>query len=95
MSKIDRKEYWIIFVVLTLLTALEVGVVYVPGIGKTLLTIALVGLAVTKAAIVMLFYMHLKHETKPLKLIVMVPFALPALYALVLIAEAGWRFLLV
>jgi cytochrome c oxidase subunit 4 len=94
MGKINRKEYWVVFLVLTVLTALEVGVVYVPGISKGLLVSALVLLAVAKAAFVMLFYMHLKHETKVLKLTVMAPFALPALYAFVLIAEAGWRFVL-
>lgn len=94
MGKINRKEIWVVFLVLTVLTALEVGVVYVPGISKGLLVSALVLLAVAKAAFVMLFYMHLKHETNVLKLTVMLPFALPALYAFVLIAEAGWRFVL-
>jgi len=94
MGKVNRKEYWIVFVALALLTLLEVGVVYVPGIGKGLMVSALVLLAVTKAAAVMLFFMHLKHETKVLRFTVMAPFALPALYAFVLIAEAGWRYVL-
>jgi caa(3)-type oxidase subunit IV len=53
--------------------------------------LALVGLAVTKAAIVGLYYMHLKHETKILKFTVAIPVAAPAFYALVLISEAAWR----
>lgn len=87
----NRKEYMVIFVVLFVLTVIEVAVAQVPGIGKGLLTLALVSLAVTKAAIVGLFYMHLKHETKILKLSVAIPLAFPAVYALVLIAEAAWR----
>jgi cytochrome c oxidase subunit IV len=90
---VDRREYWIIFGVLTVLTAIEVGVVYIPGISKTLLAIALVGLAVTKAAIVGLFYMHLKHETKVLQWSVAIPMSVPGIYALVLMAEATWRLL--
>ena len=43
------------------------------------------------AAIVGLFYMHLKHETRILKLTVAIPMATPMVYALVLIAEAAWR----
>ena len=93
MGKINRKEYWVVFAVLAVLTLLEVGVAHVPGIAKGLLVSALVMLAAAKAAFVMLFYMHLKHETKVLKLTVMGPFALPALYACVLIAEAGWRYI--
>jgi cytochrome c oxidase subunit 4 len=89
--KVDRREYWIIFVVLFVLTILEVGVAQIPGISRTLMAIALIGLAVTKAACVGLFYMHLKHETKILKLTVALPFAAPAVYALVLIGDAAWR----
>lgn len=86
----NRKEYWVIFVVLGLLTALEIGVAKA-SIGKTPMVVALVGLAVTKAAIVGLFYMHLKHETKILKASIALPMSLPALYAFVLIAEGAWR----
>lgn len=89
--KPNRKQYMMVFVVLFVLTVLEVAVAQIPGISKTLLTIALVGLAVTKAAFVGLYYMHLKHETKILKLTVAIPLATPAFYALVLIADAAWR----
>lgn len=87
----NRKEYMVIFVVLFVLTVLEVAVAQIPGIGKGFLTISLVSLAVTKAAFVGLFYMHLKHETKILKLSVAIPLSMPAVYAVVLIADAAWR----
>ncbi len=86
-----RKEYLAVFAALAVLTAIEVAVVYLPGIGKGPMILALVGLAITKASLVGLFYMHLKHETPVLKLTVAVPLATPALYAVVLIAEAAWR----
>jgi cytochrome c oxidase subunit IV len=44
-----------------------------------------------KAACVALFFMHLKWETRVLRGIVVIPLALPAFYALVLITEAIWR----
>jgi caa(3)-type oxidase subunit IV len=91
MAHVDRKEYWKIFVVLGVLTALEIGVVKVPGIGKVPMVSALVLLALTKAATVGLYYMHLKHETRHLKMTVAIPFAAPAVYAFVLISEAAWR----
>ena len=89
---INRKQYVTVFVALTILTALEVGIVYVPGIGKFALGSALVLLALAKAWTVGWFFMHLGHETKHLKGTVVLPFAFPALYAFVLIAEAAWRF---
>ncbi len=91
-GKASRKIYWVIFVVLAVLTALEVGVANPSlGIGKTAVAFALVGMALSKAALVGWFYMHLNHEMKALKLTVALPFFFPALYAVVLIAEAGWR----
>ena len=89
--KPNIKEDMIIFAVLTALTVLEVVIAQVPGISKKLLAIALVGLAVTKAGIVGLYYMHLKSETRVLKLTVALPRAAPTIYALVLMAEAAWR----
>ena len=80
-----------VFAALTILTVLEVGVVYVPGIGKMALGSALVLLALAKAWTVGWFFMHLGHETRHLKLTVALPFIFPAIYALGLIAEATWR----
>jgi cytochrome c oxidase subunit 4 len=91
MAHVNRKEYWVVFVALAVLTALEVAVVYVPGIPKGLLVSALILLAVAKASCVGLFYMHLKHETRILKLTVAIPLATPAVYAVVLVLEAAWR----
>ena len=93
MAHINRKEYWTIFTWLTVLTALEVGVVYVPGIPLWGLVSALILMALTKAALVGWFFMHLNHERKGLQLTVAIPMAVPALYAFVLIAEGMWRFL--
>ena len=89
--KPNRREYLVIFVVLFVLTVLEVIVAQIPGIGKTTLGVLLVGMAVAKAAIVGLFYMHLKQETRILRTAIAIPLAAPALYAFVLIAEAAWR----
>ena len=45
---INRKEYWTIFFLLFVLTVLEVGVVFVPGISNFLLIVALVLLAIVR-----------------------------------------------
>jgi caa(3)-type oxidase subunit IV len=90
----SRKQYWIIFFVLFVLTILEVALAQPSlGVPKVPMVIGLVALALTKATLVGLFFMHLKTEMKALKLTVALPFAFPALYAFVLIAEASWRYL--
>ncbi len=91
-ARASRKVYWVIFVVLAVLTLLEVGVAAPElGINRTTVGFLLVGMALSKAALVGWFYMHLNHEMKALKLTVALPFFFPALYAVVLITEAGWR----
>ncbi len=91
-THVDRKTYWIVFGTLGVLTVLEI-LVATPSMGvpKTPMVIALIAMALSKAALVGLFFMHLKHEMRALKLTVALPFLFPALYALVLIGEAGWR----
>jgi cytochrome c oxidase subunit 4 len=84
------RQYLTIFFVLFVLTVLEVAVAYVQG-HKTEVVVALFALALVKAACVALFFMHLKWETRVLRAIVVVPLALPVLYAVVLISEGAWR----
>lgn len=83
----SKREYFIVFVVLTVLTALEIGVKYM-HVSRSAMITALIGLALSKAICVALFYMHLKSETRSLKLVVGIPMLFPALYAVVLIVEA-------
>lgn len=89
---VNRKQYWTIFVILAVLTALEVGVALI-DIQKGVLVSALVGLALGKAWLVGWFFMHLGHETKQMKLTVAIPFLFPATYAIILMGDAAWRFL--
>jgi caa(3)-type oxidase subunit IV len=92
MGHVNRREYWVIFAWLFVLTVLEVSVVYLkPVIGQAPVVLALVLMALTKASLVGLFYMHLKHETPILKATVAIPMSLPMIYAIILIAEAAWR----
>ncbi len=90
----SRKPYLVIFGLLFAFTILEV-VVALPqlGLGSLAKGSALVLLALTKAAMVALWFMHLKSEFKVLRWSVLLPFAFPALYAFILIAEASWRLL--
>jgi cytochrome c oxidase subunit 4 len=88
---ISRAFYLKVFAVLTVLTVAEVGIVYVPGIARGLLIAALTLLALAKAALVLLYFMHLREESRGLQLTVLIPFLLPAGFAAILMAEAAWR----
>jgi caa(3)-type oxidase subunit IV len=91
MSALPPRSVVAVFLVLVVLTAAEIGVVYTPGIPRPQLVAALVLLAVAKAALVLLYFMHLRRESWGLKLTVLTPFALPAGYAVALMADAVWR----
>jgi len=62
-AKKKIKKYLVIMVWLTVLTALEVGVVYVP-MSYLLIATVLTLMACVKAAIVGWYYMHLNHESR-------------------------------
>ena len=82
-------EYMIVFVVLAVLTGLELAI---PGL-KTeyyLKATGLVGLALAKAFVVAYFYMHLKEEKGWLKFIAALPI-LAGFFAVVLILESMFR----
>ena len=85
----SRRPYLYVFLTLVALTIAELGVVYVPGIARGLLIGALIFLAIAKAGLVLIYFMHLGSETRALKLTVLIPFSLPAMFALVLISEAA------
>lgn len=88
--KSHKKEYIFIFVVLAVLTAIEIWVAEIPGISKFGKGSALTGLAVGKAFIVAYYYMHLKEETKWTKFIAAIPI-MAGVYATVLCLEALYK----
>jgi cytochrome c oxidase subunit IV len=82
-------EYIIVFVALAVLTLLELKI---PGLDTKYAYKAagLVGLAAGKAFIVAYYYMHLKEETRWMKIIAAVPIS-AAFYAAALILESTYR----
>jgi cytochrome c oxidase subunit 4 len=79
------------FAVLVALTLVEIGVVLSGGIPRGAATLALVAIASAKAALIALFYMHLRYETRILTVTVLGPLVAPAIYGLVLVLDAAWR----
>ena len=66
-----RKEYIVVFVVLAILTVIEIWAA--KHLTEQAKLWSLIGLAVSKAACVGIFYMHLKLETKWLRFIAVIP----------------------
>ena len=60
---ISNRTYLIVFAWLTVMTAIEVAIAALP-IQENVQVIVLVALAIIKAALVVLFYMHLRYDSK-------------------------------
>lgn len=76
-----------VWLALAVLTAVEVGVVYL-HMPKVAMAIALTALALAKAALVAAYFMHLKFEKYALILIVLSPLLLSAILYIGLVPDA-------
>jgi caa(3)-type oxidase subunit IV len=84
-------KYVAVAVVLAVITALEIGLALGHFLPQQLTTVLLIGFTLSKAALVMLFYMHLKYDTRWYSLVLTFPlFMVAVLFIVVLIAAASW-----
>ena len=65
-------NYMAVFWWLLALTVLEIAVIYMP-VARMIIVILLIGLALSKASLVGLYFMHLKFERFTLALIALTP----------------------
>jgi cytochrome c oxidase subunit IV len=82
-------NYVLIWVYLAVLTAVEVGVAFISAMPKTTLLIVLLFLAVWKALLVALYFMHLKFERWNLRSIALIPIPL-ALILIIMVLQEGF-----
>ena len=82
-------NYVLIWVYLAVLTAVEVGVAFISHFSKTTLLIILLVLAVWKALLVALYFMHLKFEKWNLRFIAIIPIPL-ALILIIFVLQEGF-----
>jgi len=78
-----------IAVVLTVLTAIEVGTLYIPGIPKALLVSSLLFMSVLKFFLVVGFYMHLRYDHPILRALFVGPLLIAVAIILALMALFG------
>lgn len=70
-----QPNYMGVFWWLLILTVMEVAVVYMP-LAKMVIAVLLVSMAISKASLVALYFMHLKFERRTLALVALSPFVL-------------------
>ena len=87
----ESPNYMMIFYWLAGLTVLEIGVAYLPPSMRTLMIALLVGLAIAKAALVAMYFMHLKFEKRTLGLIALTPPFLLILFVVITYPDIAWR----
>jgi cytochrome c oxidase subunit 4 len=84
-------NYMLIFYWLAALTVVEVAVAYLPASMRALMVASLVGLAIAKATLVAMYFMHLRFETRTLSLIALTPPFLLILFVVVTYPDIAWR----
>ncbi len=79
-------NYMAIFWWLAALTVIEIAVIYTP-LARFVIGMLLVALAVSKAALVAMYFMHLRFETRTLGYIALTPLAIATLLVFVLLPD--------
>lgn len=82
----EHPKYFRIFWWLLALTIIEVAVA-IPEYAMVLKAILLIGLACAKAALVAIYFMHLKFERKTLAIIVLTPFIICVFLVIMLMPD--------
>jgi caa(3)-type oxidase subunit IV len=83
----QEPNYMKVFYSLTVLTAVEIAVAYMRMLPLLLMGLMLVILALTKAVLVGMYFMHLKFEKRTLGIIAMTPLILCTLLIIALLPD--------
>jgi cytochrome c oxidase subunit 4 len=91
MEQVRHKHpnYIGVWIGLALLTGLELGVAFLPW-PKRVIIVLLLLLAVWKALLVALYYMHLRFETNRLRILAIAPLPLAVILVTAVITEYVW-----
>ncbi len=79
-------NYMAIFWYLAILTVIEIAVIYAP-LNKTTIVVLLCALALGKAALVAMYFMHLRFETGTLGLVAITPLMIATLLVFLLLPD--------
>ncbi|HSE91818.1 MAG TPA: cytochrome C oxidase subunit IV family protein [Methylomirabilota bacterium] len=90
MATTEHKHpnYMAIFWYLAVLTVVELAVIFMP-LGKLTIGVLLCALAVTKAALVAMYFMHLRFEARTLGMVAVTPLAIATLLIFLLLPDGS------
>jgi cytochrome c oxidase subunit IV len=95
MEKLDitheEPNYMAVFYALFFLTVVEVGIAYA-RLPKLFMVSSLVILALVKASLVAMYFMHLRFEKRTLGLIAIIPPILLVMFVIIVYPDAAWRY---
>lgn len=86
-EKKKQPSYMLIWFLLLILTIVEVGVAYLSSLPRNVLILVLVGLAMWKATLVAMYYMHLKFERLRVILLATAPLPLAIILVVAVLLE--------
>ncbi len=84
-----QPKYWTIWAYLLLLTVLELGVAFLSW-SKEIQLLVLLGLAIWKALLVALYFMHLKFEGNRMRVFAIAPLPLTVIIIVAVLTEYVW-----
>jgi len=88
MATAEHKHpnYMAIFWYLAILTVIEIAVIYMP-LAKFTIGVLLCALALSKAVLVAMYFMHLRFETRTLGMVAITPLVIATLLVFVLLPD--------
>jgi len=86
-AETKKPNYYLIWFLLFVLTMVEVGLAYVSALPRNFLILILLALALWKATLVAMYYMHLKYERLRLILVATAPIPLAIILVLGILLE--------
>lgn len=90
MTVDKHPNYWAIWAWLAFLTIIEIFFAQIPWIPRMGILLGLIGMAVAKAVLVAMYFMHVKFEGTALRLVVLAPLPLTVPIVLAVITEYIW-----
>ena len=82
-------NYWLVWAGLAVLTLVELGVAFLPW-SRALIVFTLVVLAVWKALMVALYFMHLRFEKNRMRIFAIAPLPLAVIIVIAVMTEFVW-----
>ncbi len=86
---IAHPNYWVVWAALAALTLVELGVAFLPW-SRQVIVLLLIGLAVWKAVLVALYFMHLRFEKNRMRIFALAPLPLTVIIVIAVLTEFVW-----